>query len=197
MAFQTRLNLPTILESERLTLRRYETADAQWYAPMCQRNRDHLAVYEAHNPARNVNSVNDAETLLGDFQSEWTMRRHFYMGAFEKTSNTFVAQIYIGPVNWEIPEFEIGYFADFAYQGNGYVTEAVKAILAMLFGPLKVRRVMIRCDDTNSRSSGVAERCGFMREGHLRQNHILPDGTITGTFYYGMLRDEFTRTKSS
>jgi aminoglycoside 6'-N-acetyltransferase len=52
------------------------------------------------------------------------------------------------------------------------------------------------CNDTNTRSYRVAERCGFVREGHLRENHKHADGTFSGTFFYGLLRREFEAAPS-
>jgi RimJ/RimL family protein N-acetyltransferase len=56
---------------------------------------------------------------------------------------------------------------------------------------LKAHRVRIECDETNVRSYRVAERCGFSREGHFRENKKHPDGTMSGTLFYGLLGSEF------
>jgi aminoglycoside 6'-N-acetyltransferase len=37
----------------------------------------------------------------------------------------------------------------------------------------------------------VAERAGFVREGHLRQNKLNADGSVSGTLLYGLLRSEY------
>ncbi|NTV84235.1 MAG: hypothetical protein HGA23_08050 [Bacteroidales bacterium] len=57
-------------------------------------------------------------------QAAFIARNCFFFGAFEQ--NAFVAQIYIGVVNWDLPELEIVYFVDRYHEGQGYVTEAVK-----------------------------------------------------------------------
>ena len=74
--------------------------------------------------------------------------------------------------------------------GNGYVTEAVSALIKELFENAKAHRIQIETDDTNSRSIAVAQRCGFIKEGHLRENKKNPDGTISGTLYYGILKSD-------
>jgi RimJ/RimL family protein N-acetyltransferase len=38
----------------------------------------------------------------------------------------------------------------------------------------------------------VAERCGFVREGHLRKNKLAPDGSYTGTLFFGLLKEEYS-----
>jgi aminoglycoside 6'-N-acetyltransferase len=113
------------------------------------------------------------------------------VGVFCRESNEFVAQVYVGSLNPDLPEYAIGFFADRDHEGQGYVTEAVQAALGFVFGPLQAHRVCLECDDTNMRSQRVAERCGLRREGHPRENHRNADGTLSGTLYYGLPRSEF------
>jgi RimJ/RimL family protein N-acetyltransferase len=138
-----------------------------------------------------IQSEEDAEVIVRELAAAWVARDCFVMGAFDRTTDEFVAQIYVGPVDWNLPEFEIGYFVDRDHEGRGFVTEAVKATISLIFEHLKAHRVRIQCDDTNVRSYQVAERCGLTREGHFRQNKKHPDGTFSGTLYFGLLRSEY------
>jgi len=185
------LDVPTRIETQRLYLRCYHAGDGGWYYDMSQKNKSHLSRYEAENPVMSINTEEDAEVLVRDFAACWVARTAFFLGAFDRTSDEFVAQIYVGPVNWDLPEFQIGFFADVDHEGQGYVTEAVKATLGFVFRYLKAQRISLECDDTNSRSYRVAERCGMVREGHIRENKRNPDGHISGTVHYGILRKEF------
>ena len=72
--------------------------------------------------------------------------------------------------------------------------ETDKGALGFVFGLLGAHRVRLECDDTNLRSLRVAERCGFVREGHIRQNHQHADGSVSGTVHFGLLRSELTST---
>jgi RimJ/RimL family protein N-acetyltransferase len=51
----------------------------------------------------------------------------------------------------------------------------------------------MECDDTNQRSWKVAERCGFTREGHLRENKRHPGSPISGTYIFGLLKSDFDK----
>jgi aminoglycoside 6'-N-acetyltransferase len=185
------LDIPSRIETERLFLRCYQAGDGPWYCAMSHRNKSHLAFYEAGNPVMKIETDEDAEIVVRDFAAAWIARNAFFMGAFHKGTPAFVAQVYIGVVNWDLPEFEVGYFADVAHAGQGYVTEAVMGALGFIFNHLQARRVRLECDDTNARSYRVAERCGMVREGHLRANKKNVDGSISGTLLYGLLRSEF------
>lgn len=178
-------------ETARLTLRPYQTDDAGWYCAMSLRNRAHLARFEAGNATMSIATAADAEGILAGFRASWTQGRAFFLGAFERESGAFAAQIYVGVVNRDLPEFEVGFFVDMDHEGQGYVSEAVRGVRPFLFESLGAHRIRLECDDTNERSARVAERCGFVREGHIRQNHPWPDGTITGTLHYGLLQSEY------
>jgi len=185
------LEIPTRIETERLLLRSYERGDGAWYHGMSLRNQAHLARYEAENAVMAIQSAEDAEIVVRDFEADWVSRKAFFLGAFEKGAGEFVAQIYVGPVDWGLPEFQIGYFVDKGHEGKGYVTEAVRGTLAFVFDRLRAHRVSIECDDTNDRSIRVAERCGMVLEGHLREDTLNADGTRTGTLRFGLLKREF------
>jgi len=185
-----RPGIPDRIEAGRIYLRPYRAGDGPWYCAMSQRNRAHLLRYESENVVMSIHSVEEAESVVRELAADWTARTCFFLGAFDQTTDDFVAQIYIGPVDWDLPEFEIGFFADRDREGQGFVTEAVQAILPFLFVHLGAHRVRLHCDDTNVRSRRVAERCGFVLEGHIREDKRNLDGTYSGTLCYGLLESE-------
>ena len=185
------LDIPTRVEAGRIYLRRYEAGDGPWYYAMSQKNRAHLARYEAGNVVMTITSAQEAEEVVRELAAEWDARNCFFMGAFDRQTDEFVAQIYVGPVNWDVPEFEIGFFVDRDREGQGYVTEAVRAAMGFIFDHLAAHRVRMECDDTNERSRRVAERCGLVLEGHFRENKVHAYGARSGTLHFGLLKQEF------
>jgi aminoglycoside 6'-N-acetyltransferase len=182
--------IPTRIEAARIYLRSYQAGDGAWFYAMSQRNRAHLARYEADNVVMSVASEQDAEDLVRGLAADWKDQNCFFMGAFDRETDEFVAQVYVGPANRDVPEFEIGFFADKDHEGQGYVTEAVRAATGFIFEHLQAHRLRMECEDTNQRSLRVAERCGFLREGHFRENRRNADGTLSGTLHFGMLKSE-------
>jgi aminoglycoside 6'-N-acetyltransferase len=190
------LDIPTHLETDRLSLRPYQAGDGPLLYSVSQSNRAHLARYESKNILMSIQTPEEAEVVARDLANAWAARNCFFLGAFDKQTRDFVAQIYIGPVNWELPEFEIGYFVDKDHEGQGYITEAVKAAQSFIFEHLQAHRICLKCSDTNARSAHVAERCGFSLEGHLREIRKDTDGTFSGTLCYGLLRREFEAARN-
>ncbi len=185
------LEIPTRLETERLLLRRYEPGDGPMYFTVGKKNYAHLQQFEAENIILAARTVEEAEKIIQDLYAAWNARECFFLGAFDKNTHEFIAQVYIGVVSWDLPEFEVGYFVDVERQGKGYVTEAVKGALQFIFKDLEARRVCLHTRDTNIPSQKVAERCGFTLEGHIRECKRDPDGSISGDYYYGLLEREY------
>src|SRR5512140_3070720 len=101
-------------ETERLVLRSYRTGDGPMYYRVSPNNRSHLLQFELDTAIMSIHSEQEVEAVIRDLVYCWTKRKALFMGAFLKETSEFVAQIYIGVVNWVLPEFEIGYFADAA-----------------------------------------------------------------------------------
>jgi RimJ/RimL family protein N-acetyltransferase len=89
-----------------------------------------------------------------------------------KDGETLVGSSGLRPHDWAVPRFEIGYWCRARFEGQGYITEAVRGIAQFASTFLAAQRLEIWCDARNERSARVAERAGFRLEGKLR-NHML------------------------
>lgn len=75
-------------------------------------------------------------------------------------------------------------------KGLGYGREALKLLLAWTFETKKFHRVWIDCKEYNSIALHLYERCGFVREGLLRE-FLLTDGVYENLIVFGMLDREY------
>ena len=183
--------LPTELTTARLDLRRYQPADAHWYADMAARNRRHLARYESGNAAMSIDTEADARKVIAEFANMAAAQKACFLGAFLSGTDRFVAQIYVGVGDADLPGYVIGYFCDRAHLQKGYTSEAAAAVVADLFETCGAERVGLGCDDTNIASQRIAEGLGMRLEGHLRADKRNADGSVSGSLLYGLLRGEY------
>ena len=91
-----------------------------------------------------------------------------------------------------MPSFELGWFLERTHQGQGFGSEAVNTALQFLFNHLQAHKIIVLTRDDNVKSYKLAERCGFVKEGHLR-DHNIKDGQRFGLFYYSMLKSEYQK----
>ena len=92
-------------------------------------------------------------------------------------------------VDFELGRAAIGYWLAPHARGRGVATHAVRLISHWAFEELCLARLELTCGLDNHASQGVAERCGFAREGVLR-SHIPFTGTRRDTVVFGLLPGE-------
>jgi len=155
------------------------------------RNRDHLAEFQSGNFLRYLESEEHAEMTARKLASAWKAGNSFAIGIFKKATDEWVGQVNVAQTNLALPEFVIGFAADAHYEGKGFISEAINGVLETLFREMGAHRVKGDCHDENTRSWRLFERCGFRREGHLRENKRNPDGSLHGDYLYGILRQEY------
>jgi len=85
---------------------------------------------------------------------------------------------------------ELGYWIGRHWWGQGFATEASRALVAWAFERLGLQRVFARHFASNPASGRVLEKIGMRREGQLRR-HIIKWGRFEDIVMYGVLADEF------
>ncbi|WP_243290451.1 GNAT family protein [Bacillus sp. FJAT-47783] len=88
---------------------------------------------------------------------------------------------------------EIGFTLSPKYQGKGYASEAVCALLHYIFNSLEKHKVIAFSDVRNNKSIAVLERVGMRREGHLLQNYM-SKGQWIDEYQYSILKSEWEST---
>ena len=86
-------------------------------------------------------------------------------------------------------KLEAGYVLHRHYWGQGYVTEALRALIRYAFDEMGVHRLEAWCDVRNARSIRVMEKCGMTCEGILREHELRRNGFVTQKVY-GILSGE-------
>ena len=74
--------------------------------------------------------------------------------------------------------------------GQGYIPEALRALVQFGFTELKLHRVWAECDPANHSSYRVLEKLGMRREGHLHENAWVK-GHWVDSFVYAILDREW------
>ena len=118
-----------------------------------------------------TNSVEDEFThyLVELNQKHWEEGRGFSYLIYQKETNQILGIVDLCHVEEKHQSAEIGYWLSDAATGHGYMQEAVHALEKTAF-ELGLNRIIIRNDTLNLRSAHVAERCGYVLEGVMRQD---------------------------
>lgn len=92
---------------------------------------------------------------------------------------------------------ELGWNLDPAYSGQGFATEAVRAVIGACFSQLGLRRVHAGCFAANEPSWRLMERLGMRREEHSRKTGLHRSGEWLDGMNYGLLAEDWARTDSA
>ena len=85
---------------------------------------------------------------------------------------------------------EIGYELREDVWGQGYMQEALRALLQYGFENMHLNRIEADVHPENISSCKTLERLGFVKEGHLRERWIV-GGEISGSIIYGLLLSDW------
>lgn len=134
----------------------------------------------------------DAEAFLGRVDAE--LAKQGYIWAVTKKSADGGAGEHIGNIglhtNWEHHHAETGYAFGVPYWGQGYATEAVKAVLEFGFMQTSLVRIHAGYYTRNPASGRVLEKCGFKPEG-VRPRMYLKFGQWIDLALMRLFREEW------
>lgn len=184
MANPILLDIPESFETERLLIRVPRPGDGPAL------NAAILETFENLQPwmpwASQRPSVEKSEENSRRAYSMFLSREDITLRLIHKASGMFLGSSGLHPRDWTVPKFEIGFWCRKHFEGQGYITEAVHGILRFGFETVGAKRIEVRCDSTNRRSIGVAERVGMKREGELRHDSVGMDGTLRNMIVFAL-----------
>lgn len=97
----------------------------------------------------------------------------------------------INETDWKNSTVIIGIFiGDKNLWGEGYGSDAVKVLIEFIFMQMNINKIKLNVYDFNERAIKCYEKCGFKREGILRQE-IFKDGEYHDEHIMAILREEF------
>jgi [ribosomal protein S5]-alanine N-acetyltransferase len=102
----------------------------------------------------------------------------------------FVGWITLARWNPDFRSASLGYCLTEAAWGQGYATEAARAVLRWAFDTLDLNRVQAEADTRNVASRRVLEKVGFVHEGTMREDCVV-NGDVSDSWVFGLLRREW------
>src|SRR5579863_2619443 len=96
------VTFPELLETERLELRRYCTADALGILELVDKNRSRLM--QNFGPmAKGLSQEEQARSFAEDRAAQWNARKAFCYGIWLKGSKGQIGQLQVKNILWEVP----------------------------------------------------------------------------------------------
>jgi RimJ/RimL family protein N-acetyltransferase len=117
--------------------------------------------------------------------------------AIETKDCIYLGGIGLHGIDWENRKAEVGIvIGKKEYWNKGYGTDAMMTILDFAFNQMNLHRVFLRVFEFNARGIKSYEKCGFKKEGVLREDRYR-SGEYHDTIMMGMLKNEFSKSHDS
>lgn len=159
---------PQTLKTERLKLRKVKLSDAEaifrQYAQDPEVTR--YVSWRAHH------SLDETREYVRMCLLAWDVGKAYHW-AIERLEDKQVIGMVIARIVGE--KWELGFVLARAYWGKGYMTEAVRGLVAWALKQKEIYRVWAVCDTDNVASARVMEKAGMQREGTLRRWSVHPN----------------------
>ncbi|MDO5120149.1 MAG: GNAT family protein [Coriobacteriales bacterium] len=179
MALADYVQSKPVIETERLRLRPLCASDVpalrEWMADRS------IYAYWGKGPSRT-----DKDPALM-FEKPERPTKSLHLGIEERESGKIVGELWVYLiVNDRMATVAIRLAP--SRQGMGYGTEALSAVTRFCFERTELQRLCAEVDVRNVASWRMLEKCGFVREGMVRQGKMV--NTWCDYYIYGMLKDD-------
>ena len=156
------------LETDRLRLRKVKLSDAEAifreYAQDPEVTK--YVSWRAHS------DIEETREYVRMCLLAWDVGKAFHW-VIERNDNKQAIGMMIARAGDE--KWELGYVLARRYWGRGYMTEAVKGLIAWALKQRHIYRIWAVCDIDNVASARVMEKAGMVREGTLRRWSVHPN----------------------
>jgi len=180
------MSLPTpTLQTERLRLRPFTDTDAD--PLLALHSSAHVLRYWDSPPWTEPERARRFIATCRQMADEGTGTR---VAVDRLSDGRFIGWCAIVRWNPDHRSASMGYCYDDAAWGQGYATEAARALLTWAFETLDLNRVQAETDTRNLASARVLEKVGFVREGTLREDCVV-NGEVSDSWVFGLIRREW------
>ena len=107
-----------------------------------------------------------------------------------RKDNVMIGEVHLECYYEKTHEWEIGYRFLKEHWGNGFASEAVKAVIQYAFEHFNVNRIVAYLNAENDRSAALCERIGMVKEGRLREFRLI-NGIYYDDYLYSLLKREY------
>lgn len=177
-----------ILKTERLILRPFKSSDAR--SVQLKAGKKEIAKTTLNIPHPYPNGA--AEEWIASHRLKFESGESIPYAITLKGTGELVGAAEL-TVTKRFNHAELGYWIDTDHWGEGYATEAARALLDYGFTAQRLHKIFAVHMTNNPASGGVMKKLGMKKEGVLKK-HILKSHRYEDIVMYGMLKTEWNKT---
>lgn len=176
------------IETENLLLRQFlqnDAADVQRLAGNKEIASTTLNIPHPYEDGMSENWINTHQKLFEE-------KIEVIFALAHRRENFLIGAIGLSDISKEHNTASMGYWIGKEFWGNGYCSEAARAMLGYGFEQMNLGKIYAHHLSRNPASGRVMQKIGMVKEGTLRK-HVKKWGVSEDIEFYGILRDEYFR----
>ena len=179
------LKVGTAFVGSRIVLRRFRENEGLNVYDLIRDNASFIEDYLPIILKQNL-TKNDAERFVRDAIQSWLADNAYVFGIWDANSAKLIGVLKIFNIDWKVPKGELAFFIDHEFSGKGLMTEALNLACDFGLNELKMERLFLRSPADNYGCLRVARKCGFLREGVLRNDFKTEAGVLIDSVIFGL-----------
>ncbi len=154
------------------------------------------AIYQNPNVFRYIpgdakKSRDTVSHLVDHFERDFRKGKEMFLGiCLPESPDQLLGIVEMFHYDPKVHMVTIGYRLDEQHWGKGYAARATRALCAYLFDEVGIRRIQASVMPENPASMRVLEKCGFVREGYIRQGSFCKGKGIVDLVCFSLLAGE-------
>ncbi|MBV9570620.1 MAG: GNAT family N-acetyltransferase [Alphaproteobacteria bacterium] len=193
MAFMRGLTFPggqqPVIRGERVYLRYPRMSDFLQWSKLRGESKDFLSPWEPQW-ARDELTKGAFRRRLKRYASEARQDTAYAFFVFLKSDDTLIGGCTLSNVRRGVTQCcALGYWIGARFSRQGYMQDAIRALLPFIFQTLGLHRVEAACVPANEASKNLLMRTGFRQEG-LALRYLQINGEWQDHALFGLLADE-------
>ena len=186
------LTIDTALLSSRTVVRRFRENEGPMLFELFSDNHSWI-VDHFPKTMKAISDKESAEFYIRRKIAAWMLQQEYCMGIFDTESAKLIGFIRIFGIDWHVPRGEMGFFIDQDFVQKGIMTEVMIKLLGFVFNQLEFEKLRIRTATDNYPTQRLVRKCGFRREGDLRDEFRRTGGELVDMMLFGLTKAEYEK----
>jgi [ribosomal protein S5]-alanine N-acetyltransferase len=172
-----------------VTLRLPQSTDHAAWAALREQSRNFLTPWEPTWPADDLTRAAFRRRIRRYAEDQRNDLAYAFL-VFRSSDNALLGGLTLANIRRGVAQAgSIGYWVGASFARQGYMTEALRALVPFSFNSLRLHRLEAACIPNNAASIGLLEKTGFKREGYAR-GYLCINGLWQDHLLYARLQDD-------
>lgn len=162
------------IETKRLNIRLADIQDVSSIIDFYKRNHDHLSPWSPKLPNNFMDKEFWSDRFL-KYKIEYNKQESLRACLFTKSGELIGRCNFTNIERGSFQNCRLGYELDYEFEGKGYMSEALDALIKVIFNEFRLHRIEANVIPTNIKSLKILKNLGFEEHG-IAKNYLKIDG---------------------